>query len=265
MEQGTYLSPAEAVEYGEFKRARREAEVAVTLQKLVADASRRETDKHVLRSVCDGALKLHCYGVLVSPVNVAEAKKRLGGRAVVAVLAGGTGETLPAVKKYEVKRAIRAGAGEVRLVLCYSALALGNAAYLKREVRKVRRAAGKKPLIVSLEDHSLGEREVALGVRAAAEGGADAVCVRGETELLACAVKCGADRVRVDVSGVENAEQLRLLLKAGARRATAERPEKLAEEMYRAAAEEAALFTEPLAEESVEKPRLSPEKSGTVL
>ncbi len=234
MEQGTYLSPAEAAEYGEFKRTRREAEIGITLQKLMADGSRRETDKHLLRTLCDEVLKLHACGIVVSPVNVAEAKRRLGERAVVAVLAGGTGETLPAVKRYEVKRAVRAGAGEVRLVPMYSALFAGNAVYLRREVRRVRRAAGKRALILSLEDHAIGEREIALGVRAALEGRADGVCVRGEIDLLTCAVKSGADRLRVDVSGVENAEQLRLLIKAGAHRAATACAEKLAEEMYRA-------------------------------
>ena len=41
----TVLSATEVVEYEEFKRSRREAEIAVTLKRLIIDASRREADK----------------------------------------------------------------------------------------------------------------------------------------------------------------------------------------------------------------------------
>ncbi len=211
------LTAEEAAEYAEFKRTRREAEAALTLKKLIVDASRREFDKNALKSACLLAVKLSAYGVLVSPVNVPSAKKILGGKQVrVICLAGGTGESIPAVKKKEAKWAITGGAGEVRLILCYSALFGGNFSYLKREVKKVRRSNKKIALVLSLEDHSIGEEQISLGVRAAVEGGADGVCVRGEVPLILRAVQCAAGRIRVDCSGVENAEQLRAALRMGA-------------------------------------------------
>lgn len=244
--ENTVLSAAEIVEYGEFKRTRREAEVALTLRRLVVDASRRETDKYSLKSACDCAKKLNCAGVLVSPVNVTAARRLLeGSETLVFCLVGGTGESLAAVKKAEAKRAARQGAKEIRLVLCYSALTGGNAAYLKREIKRVKRAVKKCALTVSLEDHSLGEEEVARGVRAACEGKADGVCVRGETALLLRAVKAGAGRLRAECSGVENAEQLRFLLKSGAARASTQSGEKIAEQLYREAEEGGTVVTVP--------------------
>ncbi len=238
--ESTVLSAAEAVEYGEFKRTRREAEIAVTLRKLVVDASRRETDKHALKAACESAKKVSAAGVLVSPVNVASAKRCLSESATAPIcLVGGTGESLPALKKAEAKKAVRQGAREIRLVLCYSALRGGNYAYLRREVKKVRRAVRRYPLFVSLEDHSLGENDIALGVRAACAGGADGVCVRGETELILRAVRAGGGKLRADASDAENAEQLRSLFRAGASRVGTGRPEQLAAELYRTAAEEA--------------------------
>lgn len=232
----TVLSAAEAVEYGEFRRNRREAEIAVSLHKLVVDASRRETDRYSLKAACDSAKKFASYGVLVSPVNVASARRGLtGSECYVCCLVGGTGESLMTVKKTEAKKAAAQGAKEIRLVLCYSALRSGNAQYLKREVKKVKRAVKRLPLVVSLEDHSLSEDEVALGVRAATEGGADAVCVRGEVELVLRALRASAGRLRVDAAGAENAEQLRALLKAGASRVSTGCSERVAEEMYQAA------------------------------
>ncbi len=231
--EATVITAAEAVEYGEFKRTKREAEIAVALKKLIVDASRRETDRYALKTACESARKLGAYGVLVSPVGVMSAKKHLAGsKTYVACLVGGTGETLMPVKKLEAKKAIAAGARDIRLVLCYSALRAGNLSYLRREVKKVRRAAKKLPLTVSLEDHALSEEEVALGVRAAAEGGADAVCVRGETQLLLRALRASGGKVRVDASGIENAEQMRSLLKAGGHLMQTDVPERIAKEMY---------------------------------
>ena len=237
--EGTYLSAAEAVEYGEFKRTRREAEIAVTLHKLVVEASRRETYKSALKTACESAKKLNAYGVLASPVGVAAAKKHLSGsQTYVICLVGGTGESLIPVKRLEAKKAIWQGAKEIRLVLCYSALRSGNASYLRREVKKIKRVAKKLPLVVSLEDHTLSEEEIAFGTKAACEGGADAVCVRGELPLLLRALRASGGKVRVDVGEVENAEQLRVLVKSGASLVQTNVPERIAEELYDAAREE---------------------------
>lgn len=242
----TVLSPQEAVEYEEFKRTRREAEIAVTLGKLTIDASRRETDKYALKRACETAKKMHAYGVLVSPVHAAQARRYLSGSPTVVVcLVGGTGESLPAIKKAEAKKAVSKGAKELRLVLCYSALRGGNVQYLKKEIKKVRKAVKKCAVTVSLEDHTFGEEELMRGVRAACDAGAEGVCVRGEIPLVLRAVQTSAGRIRVEVSGVENAEQLRSLIKAGAIRATTPCAEQVASELYRAAEEEAVLLTAP--------------------
>lgn len=228
------LTPAESAEFVEFRRYRRETEIAVTLKKLAVDASRRETDKHALQSACAAAKKQGAAAVVVSPVNVAAARRRLEDSPVlVSCLAGGTGESLISVKKTEAKRAVKQGAREIRLVPCYSALTGGNCAYLKREIRRIKKCVKKCAVVLSLEDRALSAEDVALGVRAACDGKADGVCVRGETDLLLRAVQVSAGRVRVDVSGVENAEQLRLLFKAGAFRAATSCIEKIAEDLYR--------------------------------
>lgn len=232
-ETGKVLTAAEAAQFGEFKRAQRETEIAFTLGKLLIDASRRETDRAALKRACETAVKLHASGIQVSPVNVAAARKQIGKAELpICCLVGGTGESLISVKKAETKKAVRQGAKEVRLVLCYSQLTGGGLAYLKREVRRVRRAVRRGTLVVSLEDHSLSEDAVALGVRAACGGRADGVCVRGETSLVLRAVKESAGRLRVEAASVENAEQLRSLIKAGAVRASTGNGERIAQELY---------------------------------
>ncbi len=230
--QGLFISAEEKSAFTEFKRTRKEAEIFLTLKKLIADASRRETDKSALKKICEFAKKNSLSAVLVSPVNVSAAKKLLTGSGVrIVCIVGGNGETLSAVKKYETKRAVRAGADEVRLVPYYSALAGGNLGYLKREVKKVRKAAKGCGVALSLEDRMLSEDDVALGVRAACDGGAASVCVGGETPLLLRAIEAGAGKITVDCSDVENAEQLRSLQTLGALRLVSRCPEKVAEEL----------------------------------
>lgn len=231
--EGRALTPAEEQDFLEFKRVRRETEIALTLKKLISDASRRETDRAALARICAFAKRTKGSGVLVSPVNVVQAKRFLSGTEVrVVCLVGGSGETLPAVKRAETKKVIRLGAEEIRLVPCYSALAGKNLAYLKREVKKVKRAAGRRGVVLSLEDHALTEEEIVLGVRAVESGGADGVCVRGEDALLLSALEKGAGKLFVDCSGVENAGQLTLLLRTGASRLVSGCGEKLSEELY---------------------------------
>ncbi len=232
-ERELFVGEDDRAAFTEFKRTRREAEVLLTLKKLISDASRRETDRPLLKKICDFAKKEKLSGVLVSPVNVSAAKKLLAGSGVrIICLVGGSGETLPAVKKFEAKRAVRAGAEELRLVPCYSALVRGDLACLKREIRKVRRAVRGHGVVLSLEDHSLSEEDVALGTRAACEGGAAGVCVRGETPLLLRAIEVGAGKISVECSGVENTAQLRSLQALGALRLVSPCSEKLSEELF---------------------------------
>lgn len=241
MEEHTQiLSAAEAAEYGEFKRSKREAEISFTLKRLVIDASGRETDGAKLKGACGTAEKLCAAGVYVSPVNVGKARKILadkagkGAAAPVCCAVGGTGESLIAVKKTEAKLAARQGAKGIRLFLCYSALKGKNISYLKREIKRIRRAVKKQTLTVSLDDHALTEEEIVLGVRAAVGAKADGVCVRGEGSLVESAVSACAGKLFVEAAGVENAAQLRLLVKAGAVRFYTENGEKIACELYAA-------------------------------
>ena len=228
------ISEAEAAEFEEFQRTRREAEAELTLKKLQVDVSHRETDRHSLYAACDFAKKIGAFSVTVSPVNVSAARRRLNGSpSMICCNVGGTGESLVSVKQKEAKRAVSQGAKVIRLVPCYSALFGGNTGYLKREVKKVRRAAKKCRVVLSLDDHALSKEDIERGVAAAVEGKADAVSVRGETDLVLFAVRCSAGRLSVEASGVENSEQMRMLLRSGTEYVLTSNAEHVSEELYK--------------------------------
>ena len=223
------LSAAEEAEYREFLRTKREAEIALTLRRLVLDLS-GECDRFALRAGVERAVRLGAAGVLVSPLQVPAVKKLVKGRGPrILALVGGTGECLPSVKKLEARRAVRQGAEEVVLVLsCYS-LKNGGASHIARELRGVRRAARRAELWAVLSDRRLSREEVVFGLREAAAAGADGAYVSAEAELLEAANEaCG---LSLGAAGAENAEQLKLLIKAGAGRAVTAQAERIADEV----------------------------------
>ena len=186
------LSAGEVVRYREFLRWKREAETALMLHRLVADLT-SVSDRASLRSGVEGAVRLGAFGVLVTPDKLPPVRKLLkeGGKGAqrgdqnstdaprLFALVGGTGETLPAVKKYEVKKAVRLGADALVFVPCVMLFRGGTVQAVRREWRPVLRAAGKRGVFVALTDPRLKREEVLSGVRAAQKARAFGVVVRG--------------------------------------------------------------------------------------
>lgn len=207
------LSAAEEAEYREFLRIKRESEIALMLRRLVVDVS-GISDRASLRAACGAASRLFAAGVLASPVQVSSVRRQLPREIFVAALVGGSGESLPSVKRYEAKRAVRQGADAVVLLPSMFSLLSGEGQGVKREWRLVRRVVKRARMLVALDDRRLEREAFAPAVRAAKACGADGVLVRGEPEWVRAAAEEG-EGLLVE-AGAENAEQLRLLLSAGA-------------------------------------------------
>lgn len=225
------LAVGEAAEYEAFRKNRLEAEIALTLRRVIVDAS-EPTAADELRRLCDGARRLRVYGVLVPPVRVGAAKRLLAG-SETRVICFVAGESFSCVKRSETARAVRQGAREVRFAFSRCALADRRENYLRRELRRAKRAAGRASLVVDLSDSALSEDEAALGVRAAREGRADGVCVRGDVLSVLRAAEGGAGRLRVDAGCADDAKQFLLLVRAGAVRVCTARIDALAEALRR--------------------------------
>lgn len=242
------LSAGEAVRYREFLRWKREAETALMLHRLVADLT-SVPDRASLRAGVEGAVRLGAFGVLVTPDKLPPVRKLLkeGGKGAqrgdpnsadaprLFALVGGTGETLPAVKKYEVKKAVRLGADALVFVPSVMLFRGGTVQAVRREWRSVLRAAGKRGVFVALTDPSLKREEALFGVRAAEKAGASGVVVRGEADLVSAAFREAASLVCAQ--GAENAEGLALLCKAGAGHVFTAQPGRIAKELARQAEE----------------------------
>lgn len=247
------LSAGEAARFREFLRRRKETELALMLHRLISDLT-SVSDRAALRVGVESAVRMGAFGVLVTPDKLPLVRKLLqesgksgqpdaqtaaqtaaqpaaqtaAGVPRLFALIGGTGETLPAVKKYEARKAVRLGAEALVLLPSVMLLHGGAVQAAKREWRPVLRAAGKRGVFVSLADPALNGEETLSGVRAAKKAGAAGVVVRGEVAIVSAAFR---EACPVCTQGVGSAEELSLLCKAGAGYAFTAQAECLAGEL----------------------------------
>ena len=247
------LSAGEAARFREFLRRRKETELALMLHRLISDLT-SVSDRAALRAGVESAVRMGAFGVLVTPDKLPLVRKLLqesgksgqpaaqtaaqpaaqaSAQTVAGVprlfaLIGGTGETLPAVKKYEARKAVRLGAEALVLLPSVMLLHGGAVQAAKREWRPVLRAAGKRGVFVALTDPALNGEETLSGVRAANNAGAAGVVVRGEVAIVSAAFR---EACPVCTQGVGSAEELSLLCKAGAGYAFTAQAECLAGEL----------------------------------
>lgn len=218
------------------------------LRRLIADLT-SVSDGACLCAGVEDAVRLGASGVLVTPDQLSFVRKQLksGGKGAqrgaqnsadaprLFVLVGGTGDTLPSVKKFEAKKAVRLGADALVFLPSVMLFRGYTAQASRREWRPVLRAAGKRGVFVALTDPSLKREETLFGVRAAEKAGASGVVVRGEADLVSAAFREAASLVCAQ--GAENAEGLALLCKAGAGHVFTAQPGRIAKELARQAGE----------------------------
>ena len=248
-EPARVLSAGEVARFREFLRRRKETELALMLHRLISDLT-SVSDRAALRAGVESAVRMGAFGVLVTPDKLPLVRKLLqesgksgqpdaknavstaaqlgAGVPRLFALIGGTGETLPAVKKYEARKAVRLGAEALVLLPSVMLLHGGAVQAAKREWRPVLRAAGKRGVFVALTDPALNGEETLSGVRAAKKAGAAGVVVRGEVAIVSAAFR---EACPVCTQGAESAEELSLLCKAGAGYAFTAQAECLAGEL----------------------------------
>lgn len=211
------LSPEEAEEYCVFKRKKRVEEVLSALKKTVV-APPAELTAAEISKCAEIACGVKSLALRVPPNKLAAAKSALSGKVAADAIAGGNGETLWKVKRYETKLAIAGGAGRITLVLSASAVSAGKLGETKREIKKICKAAKKRPVTVALPeafartlDKAVWKKIAAL----AADYGAKYLSVpfyAGAAELRTFL----KDTCMLEVAGVENAADFKILVAAGA-------------------------------------------------
>jgi deoxyribose-phosphate aldolase len=189
---------------------------------------RAEATPADVERLCSDAATNSLFGVCVSPLYVALAKRCLQGSPVRVVTVAGFpfGASAAETKAFEAERAVADGADEVDMVMAIGLALAGRWAEVEADIRTVRDAIPRAVLKVILETGCFDDAGIRRAATAAVTSGADFVKTstgfgpRGATVadvvLLSEAV---AGRARVKASGgIRTLEQATLLVEAGATR-----------------------------------------------
>ncbi|MGN1061950.1 MAG: hypothetical protein ACI4RO_02380, partial [Candidatus Scatosoma sp.] len=211
------LSPAEAEEYCVFKRQKRVEEVLTSLKKTVL-APEKDLSFGEIKKCAETARASLAIAVRVPPNKAVFTRNALAGSGVLTdCVVGGNGETTARVKRYETKCAVRDGAGRITLILSATAVKTGRFGEVKKDVKKVCRAAKKRPVTVAVPEETaktLTPEEWKKLSALAADCGAKYVSVpfyRGAAELRAFL----KDTCMMEVTGVNNSADFKSLVACG--------------------------------------------------
>jgi deoxyribose-phosphate aldolase len=189
---------------------------------LRAEATPAELEVH-----CREAVEHRLFGVCVSPLYVAAARRCVGGAVRVITVAGfPLGTSTSAVKAEEARRAVADGADEVDMVMAIGRARAAEWAAVEADVRAVRDALPGVVLKVILETGFFDDAAIRRCAEVVVGAGADFVKTstgvgpRGATVedvRLLCSAVDGRARVKAS-GGVRTAVQARAMIEAGATR-----------------------------------------------
>ena len=136
-----------------------------------------EATPAMVERFCDEAIQFRFASVCVNGVHVRRVAGRLApaGIAACAVVGFPLGAMTTEAKAFEAAEAVRAGAGEIDMVIHVGALKAGDHAGVAADIAAVRRACGAALLKVIIETCLLDDAEKRVACRLAADAGADFV------------------------------------------------------------------------------------------
>ena len=210
VERGVFLSHADAEEYRNYKRQQKINEI----MEAISHSSSPIGVKDDAQRVADRAVRLHQAAIKLTPSRFMQVKDWVTRRQVqVDMIIGGNGETLTKVKTFEAKLAKRMGANELTVALAPSMIASCRYGEIKRELRKIKRAAKKTCLKVWV-DKNYPYATILRLARICSEVGVDYFCI---PYFLGC------ERIKYDLNGgclleicdVENLIDFKKMTRAG--------------------------------------------------
>ena len=185
---GVFLPWKDIEEYQAYKRRKKLNEIASAF----ACSKYSLCEGGELQRVCERAIRLGQPSVRVPLSKLAQTRYYLGAsRVKLDCYIGGTGETLGAVKAYEARKALRGKASELSVVVTPSLVNAMRYTDIKRELKRLKRIAGKSCFTVCAGATYTPSALTRLA-RVASEIGANYFSVPYHT---------GCERLRLDLTG----------------------------------------------------------------
>lgn len=235
---GVFLTHADAEEYRTYKKRKKLGEVTSAIARSEGTLMGGED----VQRACERAIRLRQAAVKLPLSKLSQAAAYLAGSGVkLDCVVGGTGETLVKVKAFEAREAVKRNAKEVTLVLTHSHLDCCRYGEIRREIKKVRRAAKRADLKVCVQK-SFSPTVLARVAR---------LCSEARVKYLSVPNFAGCERVRMDLTGgcalevvgVETGAEFRKLVEAGVARIVTDRAWEIYADWLREANERAVLQT----------------------
>lgn len=173
---------ADATEFKEYKRMKREEEARASIAKIECDCLSIYSDKSTLRETCKNAEHLAIGAVVVFPAYVKPCVAFLGKDpkcALIAAISYPFGLDSTEIKVAAVKRAIKDGVDEVEVCAPVQFIRDGNLAYFKRECKKLKRAARNISLRITFDCELFTDAELTKACAIAADAGVHCVRLNG--------------------------------------------------------------------------------------
>lgn len=211
---------SEEEQFKEFKRANRIKEAKASVLKIECDALLHGLDKSSLKTFCQKATATQIGGVVVLPAYVKQCVAYLGVNptaSLVAAVAYPHGADITAVKVLSVKQAVKDGVDEVEVCAPLFAIKDGNFQYLKRECKKLKKAAKVRALRLTFDCSQLSEKELLKACVVCADCAVNCVRLNGADAQLVAKVKATLKgRCLIKASGAKESSNFATYCNVGA-------------------------------------------------
>ena len=127
-----------------------------------------------IKALCDEAMEFGTASVCIPPCYVQQAHDYVQGKLTICTVVGfPNGNMTTNAKEFETLEALANGAEEIDMVINIGMLRAGNTEYVADEIRRLKKACGKRILKVIIETCLLTEEEKKTMCRIVTECGAD--------------------------------------------------------------------------------------------
>ena len=168
------MDEAERRQFNEFKRKMNQQAAQAQIKKIEYNLTDATLDRATLRRACQDTALLKLGAVCVLPCMVKQCRATLGSQSQVLIIACVSfphgGDSLK-TKVAAVKNAVKDGADEVEVTAPISSIKDGNWSYVKREFKKMKRAAKKCAVRINVEYSLLTSQELTRVCNVAADCG----------------------------------------------------------------------------------------------
>ncbi|MCD8041298.1 MAG: hypothetical protein LUF82_07265 [Clostridia bacterium] len=219
------LAPHEKQEFDEFKRQKRVTEARGIIRKIELNLTQPQAERSALRRVVRDGEKLGIGGICVQPYLVKPCKEYLGTGSPVSIVAciSHGGADVTDIKVKQLKRAIKDGADIVEITAPIPAVKESSWGYVKREFKKLKKAAKKVALRINLEAPLLTSQELTKLCVLLCECGipcvrtaSDAYGSGADEEDIKIIKNALKDKAAIKADGVDSAGRMATLTDLGA-------------------------------------------------